>query len=102
MAMTAWSAKVFSKRDLLVGERANFRPADHDRPDRQHPRATTAWRAQCEHPMLRSSLRFGNSSGSAVEVMNVNRLAVNNSSTTGLSRGRCGSSRHIGLLAVDP
>ena len=33
MAITAWSAKGFEKRDLLFGEGTDFRSTDHDRPD---------------------------------------------------------------------
>ena len=33
MAITAWSAKVFKKCDLLVCERTDFRAANHDRAD---------------------------------------------------------------------
>ena len=32
MAITAWSAKVFSKRDLLVRERAYFHSTNHNTP----------------------------------------------------------------------
>ena len=42
MAMTAWSAKVLSERDLLVGERPNFDATNENRSDRQHPRAAMA------------------------------------------------------------
>ena len=34
MAITAWSAKVFEKCDLLVGERTNLRAANTDGADR--------------------------------------------------------------------
>ena len=33
MAITAWSAKVLSRAICLSVERADFRPANHDRPD---------------------------------------------------------------------
>ena len=51
MAMTAWSAKVSSKLDLLIGKRAHLRATDQD--DADGDTVTQQWDGQgrCEFPI---------------------------------------------------
>ena len=79
IAITAWSAKVLSKRDLLVGEWPDFRAADADRTDwnpfakqrsAEHGPITMLWGAASS--VIRSNRQ---------EVMNMDRFTIDKRTT---------------------
>ena len=86
MAITAWSAKVWSSAICRVGEGPDLRPAEHDRADAARPRAA-AGRQRCCEAEAAGELADRRELGFARGVRNVDGPAVEDGTAGARLRG---------------